>query len=354
MPMKTPKSSANSRPSSSGPFCGKGLKISSAEDRVFEAILSEPRMSVAFGGPLKASGGNRLRLRDRVFAKTNAFSNGIAWLEIVGVLADGYEALVLDGADDGHQINLSLEGKGVFNDSLIEVEAVDDGIRLKPNEYSAATNAYLTFRELGVTTSFEAFKGRSRPKTNLIHLNEHRHAIVNLCFGQHFVAGNEIWMVTELLNEGFVASRTRDARSAIFHADGICIDDSSLLVQAAILSEGEFDQEGWDYEIGQHLVEGFPCEPIFHIAPGALAAAMPGQIVVINFGSGLNASSWEVVGKTDEDLLITGSQGLATLCLKTGQGTGLAKGGHFLALAASPVWVVNDPGAMVRKVLLHA
>lgn len=339
---------------STGPISFAGLKISSAEDRVFEAILTEPRMSIAFGGSVKASTPNRLRCRDRVFARSPAFQNGISWLEICDVQPDGYGALVLTGKSQPDIVRLNLEGVGVYREASIAIEAVDDGIRVLPTEYVTATNAYLAFRELGVTTTWDDYRLTSRPKTNLIHVNAHRHAVVNLCFGQFFVAGHQIWVVKELLREGFVAVRMIDGRSSIFHSDGICIAEACLTVQAALLTEGEFDQKGWDYELAQHRPGGYPVDEVFSIAPGALTSARVGHVVVINLGAGLNASSWEIVGKTEEELVIASSVGLATLCLKTGVGSGPARGGQFLALVSSPLWVTGDPSAMVRKALLYA
>lgn len=334
-------------------FSFRGVTLSPVEEKVFE-VLSSPRMNVEIVSHEPAGSVGRLRVKDRVFACIGNDPESILWLEVAEITATGYAAVQLTAQGPSSSIELCWEGKGLLRGRPVEVVAVDDLMRICPLAVPQAITNFRAYRDLGISTDLKTCISRSNIKTNQLFINAHRQAIVTLEFGQFFIAGGDVWLVSQKTEESFSAVRMRDDHVAAFNRLGVSLDSPGCEIEASILSESDYDHDGWMHELAQHAAEGYPSNPIFQMSPASLASAGPGTKLVLNAGTGLQASIWGVVGDSGGDLVIQKGGLLGTLDLATGLGSAAAAGHQFLAVVENPFLASNDVSSMMRSVIIFA
>lgn len=292
---------------------------------------------------------NRLREGDRVFASLAGGDSNLAWLEVQAVHADGYEAKPLNHSQ-GKVVWLNRSGVGEIDGAPVEVQAVDTGHRLNPERWKEALDNYRAFRSLGLTLPLERFQMQMRVSTNQIHLNAHPQAIATLSLGQYFVCGQAVWLVIENGRDVLLGQRMDDHHSAEFTRKGECTTNPAWKIEAAILSEADYDHEGWKHEIEVRGSE-LPALPLFDMAPGALNEVLPGSRILLSALMTGRESEWEVISVSKGGAEIRHGSDIGTIDFTTGQGEGAAVSASFRAVILSPKWCHGDLGQMFEKVL---
>lgn len=297
---------------------------------------------------------NRLRQYDRLFATVDGCDDTIVWLEVVGLFEAGYRLKMLSDPGPSHILDMSFDGDCVLNQQHLRLQGVDTGHRYAPAQHRDAVANYKAFRGLGLHTTLEAFGEMEKPSTNLVFFNSHRHAIAALCLGQYFVAGGEIWVVTETFSFGFAGCRLIDDLYSNFSHSGKSLCLESVVVEAAIKSEGDFDYDGWMFEARTQCRAGFTGTPLFALSPNLLKDFMPGNLVLMTSGKGLSRKTWEILGVSDGYALLRSGPKLSAMNMATGVAVGAAEGHHFAAIAYKSAWLHGDPPTMFKNIILYA
>lgn len=346
----------NTQPASSEmspPRHMQGLRLSSIELRM--AGVGEVNSMASVNDP-KASlrkPQNLLRPHDRVFATLGAEEGSPLWLEIVDLTAEGYQAVCLFGHPSRASIYLSFAGEGFIDGRPVVVESVDTGHRLPPSQGETAVAAYLAFRELGLCLSLEAYGRQSRPSTNQVFLNSYPQAIATLSLGQFFMCASDVWVVVENAANGIVGQRMSNNQVVDFsRKTGRGITSPQYRIQAAIMSEADYDHGGWHHEIQQYEAAGMPAAALFDTAPGALDRVEPGSLLLLSALITSRESVWEVVSVDGPSAVIRHGSDLGTIDFSTGMGAGAAVSATFKAVIVNRFWCHGDIGKMFQRVLL--
>lgn len=318
-----------------------------------DGLLPPHMRAIAKRGPDGNCAQNRLRPRDRIFASLQENPEHLLWFEVVGLTSTGYRLVMLGAESISGLFDLAFDGRGAFHDKPIQVEGVDTGHRFAPARSFDAIANFKAFRGLQIHTSLQDFETQSRPSTNQVFFNRHRHAIAAMALGQYFIANGEMWVVIESSEHGFTGFRLADGASSQYSRNGRGIGQEPLAVEAAILSEGDFDQEGWTFEADVRGKVGFESTPLFAMTPNLLADFVPGNLVLMTSGNGLSPLTWEILGVADGDALIRSGTSLSTLNLATGVAGGAAEGHQFATVAYRSAWLHGDPPTMYKNVLRY-
>lgn len=346
----------NTQPASSEmspPRHMQGLRLSSIELRM--AGVGEVGSMASVNGPQSSlrKPHNLLRPRDRVFATLGAEEGRPLWLEVVDLTPVGYQAVCLFGHPSRPNVDLSFAGEGFIDGRPVLVESVDTGHRLAPSQGETAVAAYLAFRALGLALSLEAYGRRSRPSTNQVFLNSHPQAIATLSLGQFFMCASDVWVVVESAADGIVGQRMSNNQVVDFsRLTGRGITSPQHCIQAAIMSEADYDHGGWHHEIQQYEAAGMPAVALFDTSPGALSRVEPGAHLLLSALMTGRESVWEVVSVEGPAAVIRHGSDLGKIDFSTGMGAGAAVSASFRAVIANQFWCHGDIGKMFQRVLM--
>ncbi|MGI0646862.1 hypothetical protein ACRCPS_17755 [Pseudomonas aeruginosa] len=327
---------------------GKGLRLSAIELAISGLGASAESTAV----PRAVRQANRLRLKDRGFASIGGDANELLWFEIVSFIDEGYQAKCLS-SPEGEVFQLDLAGAGTLGGEPVAVEAIDAGYRINPGRWPEVLDTYKAFRSLGLTLPLALFEQQMRVSTNQIHLNAHPQAIATLTLGQYFVCGQDVWLVIENGRDAIAGQRMSDLSTATFTRKGQCTSNSTLMIEASIMSEADYDHDGWRHEIDA-LGGVIPAHPLFDMSPGALSGVRPGAHLLLSALMTGRESVWEVVTVSESSAEIRHGSDTGSIDFSTGRGEGAAVSASFRAVIVTPRWCHGDLGAMFQKTLLFA